>query len=239
MKIKTIKNNTCVLKFSMRVLTVIFFSLIYLVSFGQDSIVGIYSSERDELIFNINGTFTFSGSKLNLGQPFNGKWYRLNDSTVYAKVDTSFGIIKDFSDESYFDRFYFTSDINSDFFWGHFTFYYINNGKEDSVKCKAVYLRTATFYSNGLLKSETKYSKDKRDKYIVTYYYPNGKVDEIIEYSTENRLKHGVFLKYNKNGRLLIYQHWENGKHIEVNYPNLKPINVKPKNKLFRRIKIR
>ncbi|MGB1204471.1 MAG: hypothetical protein ACPG5B_02425 [Chitinophagales bacterium] len=209
MEIKTIKNNTYVLKFSMRVLTTIFFSLIYLVSFGQDSIVGIYSSERNELIFNINGTFTFSGSRLNLGKSFNGKWDRLNDSTVYAKVDTSFGMIKDFSDESYFDRFYFTSHTNPDFFWGYFTFYYINNGKEDSVKCKAAYLRTGTFYSNGLLKSET---KNSRYNYIVTHYYPNGKVDEIIEYSKENRLKHGVFLKYNKNGRLLIYQYWENGK---------------------------
>ncbi|MGB1204472.1 MAG: hypothetical protein ACPG5B_02430 [Chitinophagales bacterium] len=209
MEIKTIKNNTCVLKFGMRVLAIIFFSLIYLVSFGQDSIVGIYTSMGDELTFNINGTFTFKDSRFNLGQPFHGKWDRLNASKVYAKVDTSFGMITTFGDESYFDSFYFTSDINSDFFWGHFTFYSINNGKEDSVKRKAIYWKIGTFYSNGLLKSETKYA---RYNYIVTHYYPNGKVDEIIEYSKENRLKHGVFLKYNKNGRLLIYQYWENGK---------------------------
>ena len=65
--------------------------------------------------------------------------------------------------------------------------------------------------ANTINSNKIKKRINKHGKVIVTWY-ENGKVNEIKEFLYNK--KHGVYLKYNSIGMLIIYQRWRKGKMI-------------------------
>ena len=179
------------------------------VSNGQDSIVGIYnmgSLANPELTFKTDGTFEFVYHQLNSGKPFTGSWERVNDSTIQATIDSIIPV----GISGAVNKFRCVQSAESGFLWCDFE--RIDNEKR---KFKIWVQKSGDLHDNGTLKSHRKNTENGAE--IITYYYSNGLVEEIVE--LKEGAKHGISLKYDSEGKLVSYQLWKNGKKkSEVKY---------------------
>lgn len=169
---------------------------------GQDSITGIYDlgSHYNELILRVNGQFKFTSQFFNEGKPFHGTWTRMNDSTIRAHTDTA---IIGWFNVHYLNEFECVESKGTGFL-----FYYFHHIEDtatrDTLKGGRFLYKVASFHKTGELKQE-------RVGNIVTIYYPNGRIKEVIEYNDHGD-KDGLDLKYGSDGRLITIQKWKKGK---------------------------
>lgn len=169
--------------------------------YGQDPILGIYNCWRMQVEFKSEGTFTMLDSHFEK-YPFYGKWERINDSTVLAKFDTLINLM--FYDSIFIDKMYFSLLM-----W-HEEVLEINILFSDKTQDRYLYMRSACFYPDNKINSETAYTTNKNSLKVITNYFPNRVTHEVICY--ENGLKEGIYLKYYQNGQLELYQKWHKGK---------------------------
>ena len=189
---------------------VLFFMIFF--NWNFDSIVGIYEWGNDSLIFEVDGIFKGTDYNLNYGESFGGVWNRVNDSIVYVKLDTTLEVFgQRWYGSYYIDNFYCIQRTGCQMYDFQKIRCYFDE-QDGSPYFNKTYYPHVIFHNNGSIKS------DRKDEWLngmVTNYYPNGKINEIIEYEKDER--HGIYLKYDSDGNLLIHQYWTEGKLDSLN----------------------
>ena len=185
--------------------------LLPLLSYSQDRTNGIYYYLFFEgsVRLNLMADYKSLTTSVSRGCTYKyiGNWHIKNDTIIVIDylVHTDYDSLKPTSDTSFY-KILSPTVIKKVFSNFNFNF---------------IYHKQIEYYDNGDIKLEIKNFWKYPLTGIITYFYPKGKIKEILNYKKGK--KHGQYLKFSEQGILIISGTWKRDKEASdwLYYNNL------------------